>query len=272
MVNNQFHQCASPDSAFQRLHGGGRALENLRMVGFWLSHLYHLCWSMRLCRLQVNVLIFWCGDFEWVFMPSSSPVLTVLDSQENERDEEWLGKNAEKTIVPPFVPSTGPPISIRYPLKAALWEKKGNGSRGFSSVVPRQSSRVCEHLMKQLSMVHLLVHLHSSWWQIEYGWTTLIDFIASLWHVNILLTCFNILQNQKMYALKFGHLGAPFCRFRSFLPKELCHDVFGALESLWKLIHLTLSPCGNRPVICVFNGKLINEHRGKYMKIYENGM
>lgn len=124
MVNNQFHQCASPDSAFQRLHGGGRALENLRMVGFWLSHLYHLCWSMRLCRLQVNVLIFWCGDFEWVFMPSSSPVLTVLDSQENERDEEWLGKNAEKTIVPPFVPSTGPPISIRYPLKAALWEKK----------------------------------------------------------------------------------------------------------------------------------------------------
>lgn len=97
MMNNQFHRCASPDSAFQRLHGGGHALESLRMVGFWLSHLYHLCWFLsiiRFCRLQVNVLIFWCGDFEWVFMPSSSPVLTVLDSQANERDEEWQGRCA----------------------------------------------------------------------------------------------------------------------------------------------------------------------------------
>lgn len=137
----------------------------------------------------------------------------------------------------------------------------------LSSVVPRQSSRVCEHLMKQLSMVislSIYTHLDGRLNMVE---PHSLFFIASLWHVNILLTCFNIVQNQKMYALKFWHLGAPFCRFRSFLPKELCHHVFGALESLWKLIHLTLSPCGNRPVICVLNGKLINEHRGKYMKM-----
>lgn len=77
----------------------------------------------------------------------------------------------------------------------------------------------------------------------------------------------NFVQNQKMYALKFWHLGAPFCRFRSFLPKELCHDVFGALESLWKLIHLTCTaPQKSSSDLC-FKWQI---DKWAWRKIYEN--
>ena len=166
-------------------------------------------------------------------------IFTCLDSPRFTR--KWKGRRVTRKMCwPPFVPSTGPPISIRYPLKAALWEKKGNGSSWYFHRLcldnpPGYASTSWNSCPWSISL-SIYTHLDGKLNMVE---PRSLFFIASLWHVNILLTCFNILQNQKMYALKFGHLGAPFCRFRSFLPKELCHHVFGALESLWKLIHLT---------------------------------
>ena len=140
----------------------------------------------------------------------------------------------------------------------------------LSSVVPRQSSRVCEHLMKQLSMVislSIYTHLDGRLNMVEPRSLFLLlpfDMLTFCWHASTLF------KTKKCMLLNSDISGLP-----SVVSGRFCQRNFVTMSlELWSRFESSSTwhapPRRNRPVICVLNGKLINEHKGKYMKIYES--